>query len=401
MKDTCFIDLLKEENLNKMIIDERLIDAFKQTMKNFQEYFNYMNWTNNRDYKDFFEKYLLHPYSKLIIKLSSKLDQLNCEGYYNYEKKTLVINCDYINDNSKLIDILTHEFTHFLVKNYLVENNLIKESIYNNTFINEAITEMLKMQILPLTYQSYTPQITMLKFLLIINNQKLDFEKYLTTGKICDIDSFLEELFEEYQNKLEDDDEHITNAIDNPSYLKIQRYLIKSLDTNISNIEEYKNIILKISNRPVKDIYFMNKYYKKIENSLCDKLKINDINIRRKFMFYLKEYRKVTEILGNKENFRYAASFKFDGNNYDIDDRRNVFIFGQFNNKRTILRIGEIDDNIKINIKEINLKEIKRKKLKMKEILYLKKKINLDILNYLNFISDNLDVNNNKIIKKC
>ena len=35
MKDTSFIDLLKEENLNKMIIDERLIDAFKQTMKNF------------------------------------------------------------------------------------------------------------------------------------------------------------------------------------------------------------------------------------------------------------------------------------------------------------------------------------------------------------------------------
>ena len=360
-----------------------------------------MNWTNNRDYKDFFEKYLLHPYSKLIMKFSSILDQLDCEGYFNYEKKTLVINCNYINDNSKLIDILTHEFTHFLVKNYLVEKNLIKESIYNNTFINEAITEMLKIQILPLTYQSYTSQIAMLKFLLIINNQKLDFEKYLTTGKICYIDSILEELFEEYQNKLEDDDEHIIDAIDNPSYLKIQRYLIKSLDTNISNIEDYKNIILKISNRPVKDIYFMNKYYKKIENSLCDKLKINDINIRRKFMFYLKEYRKVTEILGNKENFRYAASFKFDGNNYDIDDRRNVFISGQFNNKRTVLRIGEIDDNIKINLKDINLKELKRKKLKMKEILYLKQQRNLDILNYLNFISDNLDVNNDKIIKKC
>ena len=57
MQDTSFIDLINEDNLSKINIDENLISIFKNAMKNFQTYFNYMGYTKTRDYEKFFSKY--------------------------------------------------------------------------------------------------------------------------------------------------------------------------------------------------------------------------------------------------------------------------------------------------------------------------------------------------------
>ena len=50
MEDTSFIDLLREENLSRINIDPRLIDAFKNVMKNIQLYFNEKGYSSEREY---------------------------------------------------------------------------------------------------------------------------------------------------------------------------------------------------------------------------------------------------------------------------------------------------------------------------------------------------------------
>ena len=59
MSDTGFVDVIKEENLKKINIDERLVEAFKLAMVKMQEYFNKHNYANGIKYTQFFNKYLL------------------------------------------------------------------------------------------------------------------------------------------------------------------------------------------------------------------------------------------------------------------------------------------------------------------------------------------------------
>lgn len=59
MEDTSFIDLLREENLSRINIDPRLIDAFKNVMKNIQLYFNEKGYSSEREYAKLFNDYIL------------------------------------------------------------------------------------------------------------------------------------------------------------------------------------------------------------------------------------------------------------------------------------------------------------------------------------------------------
>ena len=49
LKDTSFIDLIKEENLSKIKIDKELIPIFIKAMKLFQKHFNRMGYTSTRN----------------------------------------------------------------------------------------------------------------------------------------------------------------------------------------------------------------------------------------------------------------------------------------------------------------------------------------------------------------
>ena len=57
--DTSFIDLTKDEILSRIDINSKLIESFKEAMQKLQEYFNEHNYTRERDYSKFLERFLL------------------------------------------------------------------------------------------------------------------------------------------------------------------------------------------------------------------------------------------------------------------------------------------------------------------------------------------------------
>ena len=397
MEDTSFIDLINDENINKMVIDKRLIPVFKKMMICFQDYFNYMGYTKTRDYKKFFENYLINPHYKLLIRCNKEPKRDNCDGFFNSAKRNLVIDESLLEYESYLLKVFTHEFIHFLVTdnpNIKIDS---KECAVIYSFVDECLTEILTLRIFPLSYIAYLPQIEMLKFWLIINNKEINFSNFLNEGRFYQLDDKFIELMQIYDDSVEDDFEEVNEEKTMKKYLDIQKYLLKTININISSLEEYDNIISKVSKRPINDIYFMNKYYKNIENILCDNLKINDNNIRKRFMYYLKEYRKIKEYLENN-NYKYLIKFYFDNNKYQIDERKNVYINGNFKSKGNYIIL---DDEIKLNIEYKKLKELKRKKLKLKQDLISKIIRYKQILNYLLFINNIQEEQEfNKLYKK-
>ena len=412
MNDTSFIDLLKEENLSKIKIDQRLIPTFIESIKYFQEYFNYMGYTNSRNYKEFFDKYLIsrYSYSNLSIVCNKKPSRSDCKGYYSYSKNEIIIDESLLNSKVETLDTFVHEFIHFLVGRHI--KNVNEDNITTNTFIDEGLTEMLKMQILPLTDMSYVPQIKLIKYFLILKDKQVNFNDFLQ-GKFYDIDNNLEEKMADYLSSI-DTSEHIYDARENVHYVDIQRYMIKSLEIDIESIEDYELLVNKLSKRPVEDIYFMNKYYKKIDNYLSDKFNMDDNNIRNRFLMYLKELRNIIEKL-NSDKVKYKYTFKYGGEKYQIDNRRNVFIDEIFEKKVKLLKIDDLTEEVMVNLFDSNIYEknlvlrsgqhlrFKKKIIEnnnIKEEL-IKKKVRLEsILKYIKLINDSNIITNNCEINK-
>ena len=386
MDDTSFIDLISEENISKLKIDERLVIVFKKAMINFQRYFNYMGYTKTRNYQEFFNKYLLTHYGirKLAFKCNIEPSRIDSMGLYDLNKKHIVIDPSYLDNESELLGIFTHEFIHFLVHHNCYDKQQY-DYVKNNPFINEALTEMLTNNILPYGRISYLELIKIIKFWLILNNKKVDFNLFLNEGKFYEIDEKLEELFQSYFEKKEQQDK---------IYIEIQRYLINSIDVNISGLEEYEEIIKKVSKRAIDDEYFINKFYRKVERNLINNLNISYDNIKEKYLIYLKEYRQIIEKLESfrkktKSKLSNKIEFTMDSKKHELDYRGKLFINNQFfacikeikiflkDNSERVIKIKNIDFNHNLNINK-NLQEDLEKKKKQKE----------DILNYLKFIND-------------
>lgn len=410
--DNSFLNLTTEENIKKIKIDEELIPPFKKIMRNFQEFFNYMGYTNTRDYNEFFSKYMISKYSISNIKIecNTRPNRIDSMGLYDYYKRRITVDSSLLDEPQDVLDTLTHEFIHFLII-HNVRNKNIEGSIIDEQYINEALTEMLKMKILPLTYQSYLPYILMISFWLILNDKKIDFNMFLNEGKFYDLEDEFKELLKLYWDSNEHS-EHIEDAKKNKNYINIQRYLINNIDiNNINNLEEYELLIAKLANRPIKDIHFMNKFYKKIEYKLCNILNINEI-ILNKYLIYLKKYRELVEILNNDDNFKYKYTFYYYGCKYQIDDRRNLYVNSEFEDKCTALELTGDDDYYRIELKkekDWNLKlgnnklptskiRSRYKYNKRKELINKHKDYIKSILYYLMFINDNSIIEDNEFI---
>ena len=394
MKDTSFIDLTKDESIKKMVIDERLMPAFKIVMKNFQKYFNDMGYTNSRDYKTFFEQHLLHPYCKFLIRCNKRPSLISegCNGFVDFENQEIVIDESLLGSQTNVIDTLTHEFIHFLIH---INNHKENDIIYYPP-IDEAMTEMLTLKILPMTDQSYFYQIEMLKIWYLLNDKEINFKDFLNKGKMPHMEFIFKSMFCDYH--IESENKGLYGE-DNILYVKMQRFLLNNYDINIKTLEEYKKLVYKLANRPVKDIYFMNKYYKNMERNLAYNLNITDKNIYDRFMLFIKEYRKILEYLSNKKTKKYIITFKFLENEYEIDDRKNVYLNNLFLGKNNSFTI---DDDLVFNIEYSKIKQWKSNKLKYLHKLTIKKERLEEILKYIIFISDNEIIESNfEKCKKC
>ena len=412
--DNSFLNLITEENINKIKIDRALIPAFKKTMRNFQEYFNYMGYTNTRNYEELFEKFIISKYGIRNIKIecNNKPSYENANGLYDSYKNKITIDNSLLDNPTDVLDTLTHEFIHFLIMQELRYKRKSTEMI-DNQFLNEPLTEILKMKILPLTYESYHPEILMIKFWLLLNNKKIDFNTILNNGKFYNLDFEFIKVFRIYWNKREGS-ENILDVITNPLYINIQRYLINNIDLNsINNLDDYEILISKLSNRPVKDIKFINNFYKKIELRLCNLLDIDD-KYNKKITAYLKKYRELLEFINNNENFKYKDVFYYYDNKYQIDYKNNIYRDCDFDGKGTGLLLEndfgdtfrlliDKEKNLNLKYKNFNLKKsnirnkpmnIRRKELLIKKINYLK-----SVLYYLIFINNNEIIEDNILTK--
>ena len=412
--DNSFLNLITEENINKIKIDRALIPAFKKTMRNFQEYFNYMGYTNTRNYEELFEKFIISKYGIRNIKIecNNKPSYENANGLYDSYKNKITIDNSLLDNPTDVLDTLTHEFIHFLIMQELRYKRKSTEMI-DNQFLNEPLTEILKMKILPLTYESYHPEILMIKFWLLLNNKKIDFNTILNNGKFYNLDFEFIKVFRIYWNKREGS-ENILDVITNPLYINIQRYLINNIDLNsINNLDDYEILISKLSNRPVKDIKFINNFYKKIELRLCYLLDIDD-KYNKKIMAYLKKYRELLEFINNNENFKYKDVFYYYDNKYQIDYKNNIYRDCDFDGKGTGLLLENdfgdtyrllIDKEKKLNLKykNLNLKKsnIRNKpmNIRRKELLIKKKNYLKSVLYYLIFINNNEIIEDNILTK--
>ena len=112
--DTSFIDLIRPENLSKINIDNRLIEAFKAAMIRIQEYFN-KNIPEGKDYSEFFNEFLFQESERqLKIIVSDELNE-GVAGAYSSSKCFIAVRNDYVNiDTISLAHIICHEFIHFM-----------------------------------------------------------------------------------------------------------------------------------------------------------------------------------------------------------------------------------------------------------------------------------------------
>lgn len=120
MVDKSFTNLLIDKNLNRMIIDQELIESFKRVINKIQVYFNTNGYTSQRNYENFFEKYLLQDTKgKLYFQVSDEPSKIGANGFYRHGKdgkNIIVIDKSVLKMDLEYIDsILCHEFIHFLI----------------------------------------------------------------------------------------------------------------------------------------------------------------------------------------------------------------------------------------------------------------------------------------------
>lgn len=387
-----FLNLLNDENINKIKIDEELIPVFKEVITKMSEYFLKNNLMNVRDWNAFFERFLLTNNEEQIqIKFCSTSETIEpIGGEYCKKEKTIYINRIYNNKNG-LRSALCHEFIHFLVMH---DSNSLNAKISDSPFFNEGMTEYLSSCIMGRGNSSYYfREYEMSKFYCKI--AKNPFSCFLNDKFAFDDDynapMNLIRSSERFQND---------NKLD--SYLSIQREIIYNglNDYNINSFEDFVNIVTIINQRPRFDGDCINYAFESIVDKYITNLNLNA--------------RQRTDIMGKLITFcKISNKYQLYGDNevseYLIDDLHIAFdkkgkYFNDFplggTNKRGQLGFDGIskitvvhrDKTYLINTEEMNCKNWKP----IYEKAYNNLKIEIDDISYQT--SENIEMQNS--IKK-
>lgn len=273
-----FINLTKEENINRINIDPRLVDSFKRVMYKIQEYFNANGYSTQRDYEKYFEEYLLD--SDFSIQLNDEPSKIGAAGFYIKSENRICIDIKYI-DDEQLDSILCHEFIHFLVKHGLKFGECSTE-IYKGKFINEALTEMLNQQIYP-NSKAYEPQVTMLKYVNElagkVNNYSLFLKGYIDGAGYGHSWMHFINYVEIYHNKFKDKGFRMNEAVNDEDYIAGQWEIINSfINSNlIKSINDYMEKFEILVNMPVFDFDRFNKKVNEMIERLISNLGLKNV----------------------------------------------------------------------------------------------------------------------------
>lgn len=265
-----FLDLLKEQNLNRIKIDKELIPIFKIVISKINDYFSENGLLNIRDWNSFFERFLITNNSEQIYIKLGKISE-NSEpvgGEYSKEQKIIAIN--QINSSiNVLCSSLCHEFIHFLVMH---DSNSFNAKISDSSFFNEGMTEYLSGCIMGTGNSSYYfREYEMAKFYCKIT--KNPFAHFLNDQFAFSDDYYAPINLIRSSEKFQND-----NKLD--SYLSVQREIIKNglddYNMNSYSFEDFVNIVTIINQRPRFDGEYINYIFERIVNKYTENLNLSE-----------------------------------------------------------------------------------------------------------------------------
>ena len=344
MEDKSFVNLINDDVLNRIKIDPRLREPFKNVMKRMQKYFNANGYTSQRDYKDFFEKYLIGKDFEICV-----IDDLSNKSVYSsYEKDKHRICIDKrLLSNQQLECALCHEFIHFLV---------MHDKNVSDGFVNETLTEMLTREMYRYSCR-YEPQVKLMNFACVSRNQNIDFSKFLQGylkesfdynrnnnfwDYFCNYAELYHKQFAGSMYKMED-------AENDKNYILAQQTVFSHI--LCYNFGEYVQVLEKLRYAPVNDDEHINKFLEKIEKQVIENLFNKEMMKFASLKF--KEYHLI------REELRDSSPIKLG----DKERKLKSILKGLSLDKRVLLEIPDKEKLIKLERFQLPALESKKNKL--------------------------------------
>ena len=293
-KDNPFLNLLKEENLNKIKIDRELIPIFKIVIGKLNEYFLKNNLMNVKDWESLFHTYLLtENNSQHHIKLGNFENMEKLGGLYNEQDSKILIRPDM--DSEELCETLCHEFIHFLVH---LDSTYLGWKPTESFILNEGLTQLLTNEVLNLTDNyTYSKEVRLAQIYCELSSDKEPMRHFL-----CDKFTFYNES--DLQN-IGIRSRYYANTEDKDAYRDVQKYVIRSsIDgSSIDSIESYISLVKTLSKRCEFDYDFINSFFDTIVNNLILKIETDD-DTKRILKTKLMNFQKASDyyqMYGDKE----------------------------------------------------------------------------------------------------
>lgn len=380
MDDKSFINLISDENLEKINIDPMLIDSFKRVMKKLQAYFNANGYTSERDYQAFFNENLLNDDSSknLSFYLNDEPSKIGANGFY--DGKRICIDKSRILDKDRIDHTLCHEFIHFLVMKNVINDKYADSTFKFGGFINEALTEMLTRQMYP-DSGSYDPQVNMMDFANLLSDKENNYSLFLR-GRIdargyggSSWNNFIKNVTL-YQNKWNGTTFRLMDAINAEYYIQAQRDLIESKISPhlISSFEDYIEKIDILNRRPVADNEFMESLFNRIDENMIRNLSLKNEKLQMFMRKKLKEYREMVSSSAKYKN-NDIYEFEIAGHKIAIDKNRQLYgttgisYSASWNPNTSIYEIKIDNESIKLNINKIDFKKWQNDSLKRQDVI--------------------------------
>lgn len=380
MDDKSFINLISDENLEKINIDPMLIDSFKRVMKKLQAYFNANGYTSERDYQAFFNENLLNDDSSknLSFYLNDEPSKIGANGFY--DGKRICIDKSRILDKDRIDHTLCHEFIHFLVMKNVINDKYADSTFKFGGFINEALTEMLTRQMYP-DSGSYDPQVNMMDFANLLSDKENNYSLFLR-GRIdargyggSSWNNFIKNVTL-YQNKWNGTTFRLMDAINDEYYIQAQRDLIESKISPhlISSFEDYIEKIDILNRRPVADNEFMESLFNRIDENMIRNLSLKNEKLQMFMRKKLKEYREMVSSSAKYKN-NDIYEFEIAGHKIAIDKNRQLYgttgisYSASWNPNTSIYEIKIDNESIKLNINKIDFKKWQNDSLKRQDVI--------------------------------
>lgn len=334
MEKRPFLYLTQADVLDKINIDSRLISAFVTVMKKMDEYFLANEYYELKDYRKFFEEFLIGK--EFSIQCNNEPSKMGCLGFYCKLKNVIVIDVSSLDSNC-LESTICHEFIHFLVMHDLDVKKHSSELV-NGGFFNEALTEMLTQQIYP-DSRSYEPQVRMVTFSNLISGQVNDYRRFLQgflVGPGSSWKNYLEEAnvyFKNYHQK----GYRLEDAIVDKNYINAQECAIDAFMGcgQLTNFDQYLEILEILDKRPVEDQEYIDEFLNKKEIQLINSVyHIND-PINSLLVAYLKEqFEKLKMIRRTMMVYNGKPIYRFTINGRRIAIDRDGKLYGDYFSRR-------------------------------------------------------------------